>query len=116
MHKFAGILGKLAPSLIAGMVLTAPLTAQATNAAATPGPFLLAQSAEPKAEKAPSQTTPKKAPAPAKSVAPQPDSEKMEGRTFKKRGMAAPRPLPEASGSKKMGGQIIRDKETPGDE
>ncbi|MCL4503926.1 MAG: hypothetical protein M1438_19040 [Deltaproteobacteria bacterium] len=116
MPKFAGILGKLVPSLIAGVVLTAPLPARATNAPAAPGPLLLAQNSEPKAEKAPSQAVPKTAPGPVKSVTPATNSEKMEERTFKKKGMAAPRPLPEASGTKKMGGQIIRDKEAPEDE
>jgi hypothetical protein len=113
MRKFARILGKLAPGLSAAVVLTVGLQAQAVATATASGPLLLAQSAEPQKEPAPSKTSPKKEPGQSKSMAPPPSPkmEKMEEGGFKTRG--APKPLPGASGTKKMGGQIIRDKEAP---
>jgi hypothetical protein len=113
MCKFAKILSKLAPSLTAAVVLTVAFQAQATATASASGPLLLAQSAEPQKEPAPSTAPPKKAPGQSKSMAPpaSPRMKKMEERGFKTRG--APKPMPEASGTKKIGGQTIRDKEAP---
>lgn len=113
MRKFARILGKLAPSLTAAVVLTVALQAQAAPLPSASGPLLLAQSAEPKKEPAPSPKPPKKEPGPSKSMAPPacPRMEKKEEGAIKMRG--APKPMPEASGTKKMGGQTIRDKEAP---
>lgn len=113
MNKIASFLAKLSLSLTAAVVLTAAIPVQAATAALTSGPLLLAQSAEPKPEKAPCQTPAKKESGASKSMAPPAPSPRMEEGGMKKRGMAAPRPMPEASGTKKMGGQTIRNREAP---